>query len=450
VTPSRKNLLLRAFRAAVDAVEPSRLVSNALSAKPGSLLLSVPGSGASIPWRNVGKVYLVGGGKAGAAMGNAALLALWGSVEEGVLAVSRGLGGTSGRVRFLEAGHPVPDIGSLAAARGIQALLDVAVEKDLVIALLSGGASSMISAPAAGVTPEQKAETSRLLLRAGADIASLNTVRRHLSDVKGGLLARAAHPAAVWALLLSDVPGDDPSVIASGPFSPDPTTYGDAIGVLERYGLLYAVPAAARWHLQQGEAGKIPETPKPGDPMFRNVSCAIVGSNRTAMNAAARALESEDEATEVVLLPGFLKGEARDCARAFCSRLREAAAALPTGGSVALVAGGETTVRVDGNGKGGRSQEFALASAIELSGEDGLAVLAGGTDGIDGPTDAAGAYADGTTVPRASERGLDARAFLENNDAYRFFGPIGDLVVTGPTGTNVTDVVVGFAAATPR
>lgn len=447
MAPSRKESLLRAFRAAVAAVEPSRLVSGGLTVSAGSLLLSVPGSGAAVPWKDIGKVYLVGGGKAGAAMGNAALLALWGSVEEGVLAVPRGHGGTSGRVRFVEAGHPVPDIGSLAAARDIQALLEVAGPKDLVIALLSGGASSMISAPAEGVTAEQKAEVSRLLLRAGADIASFNTVRRHLSDVKGGRLARAAQPATVWALLLSDVPGDDPSAIASGPFSPDPTTYADAIGVLERYGLLYAVPAAVRWHLLEGDAGRIPETPKPGDPLFRNVSCALVGTNRTAMAAAARALESDDEATEVVLLPGFLKGEARDCARAFCSRLREAAAALPPGGSAALVAGGETTVRVDGNGKGGRSQEFALACAIELSGENGLSVLAGGTDGIDGPTDAAGAYADGTTAARASERGLDARAHLENNDAYRFFGPIGDLVVTGPTGTNVADIVVGFAAS---
>lgn len=440
-----KERLLRYFRGAVAAVEPSRLVASALRTEVGSLLLSTPGTGAAIPRKNLGKVFLLGGGKAGRTMGETALLALWGLVEESIFAVPQGAGGTSGPVRFLEAGHPVADIGSFAAAREILALLEKAGENDLVIALLSGGGSSMISSPAAGVTADQKAEVSRLLLRAGADIDSFNTVRKHLSEVKGGLLARAAYPATVWALLLSDVPGDDPSVIASGPFSPDSTTYADAIGVLERYGLLYAVPTAVRWHLGEGAAGKVPETPKPGDPIFHRVRCALVGTNRTAMNAAARAAEEED--TEVILLPGFLRGEARECARAFCSQLRKAASSLAPGHSVALIAGGETTVRVHGSGKGGRSQEFALAAAIELSGEKRMAVLAGGTDGIDGPTDAAGAYADGTTVTRAEAIGRVALDHLENNDAYPLFHALGDLVVTGPTGTNVTDLAIGFASA---
>jgi glycerate 2-kinase len=444
VTPAEgKGQLLRYFRAALDAVEPSRLVSSSLRADADAIRLSAPGVEASVPMKDLKKVYLVGGGKAGRAMGDTAMLTLGGLVGDGILAVPRGAGGSSGPTRFIEAGHPVPDIGSLAAARDILAVLENAGKNDLVIALISGGGSAMISAPVLGVTPEEKGEVSRLLLRAGADIASFNTVRKHLSEVKGGLLARASYPAAVWALLLSDVPDDDPSVIASGPFTPDPTTYADAIGVLERYGLLYAVPAAARWHLSEGAAGRMPDTPKPGDPVFGNVTCALIGMNRTAMDAAARAAEAEG--SEVLLLPGFLRGEARECAKAFCSRLRSAAVSLPPGRSVTLIAGGETTVHVRGNGKGGRSQEFALAAAIDLAGEKKIAVLAGGTDGIDGPTDAAGAYADGTTVARGKTLGMSAREHLESNDAYPLFRALDDLVVTGPTGTNVTDLAIGFA-----
>ncbi|MBP2679372.1 MAG: glycerate 2-kinase, partial [Deltaproteobacteria bacterium] len=244
-----------------------------------------------------------------------------------------------------------------------------------------------------------------------------------------------------------DVPGDDPSVIASGPFSPDPTTYADAIGVLERYGIFYAVPSAVRLRLAEGAAGTLPETPKPDDPSFLRTFSALVGTNRTAMDAAALRMAREQDAgtTAIVLLPGFLHGEARECARSFCARLRKTAEALSPGHAVAVIAGGETTVNVLGSGKGGRNQEFALAAAVELAGEGSMAVLAAGTDGIDGPTDAAGAYADGTTVARASARGLDPGAHLENNDAYPFFEALGDLVVTGATGTNVADLAIGWA-----
>ncbi|HQU14378.1 MAG TPA: DUF4147 domain-containing protein, partial [Thermodesulfobacteriota bacterium] len=360
-------------------------------------------------------------------MGEAALEALGKRVAGGMIAVPRGAEGRSGPVRFAPAGHPVPDIFSLAAAREILSLLERSGKGDLVVALVSGGGSAMLSAPAAGITMEEKAETFRLLLRAGADIASFNAVRKHLSEVKGGLLARAAQPATVWALLLSDVSGDDPSVIASGPFSPDPTTFADAIGILERYGIFYAVPSAVRRHLAEGAAGALPETPKPDDPAFLGATSALVGTNRTAMDAAALRLARERDAgpTAIVLLPGFLRGEARECARSFCARLRKAAEALSPGHAVAMIAGGETTVNVRGGGKGGRNQEFALAAAVELAGEGAMAVLAAGTDWTDGPTDAAGAYADGATVARASSLGLDPGAHLENNDAYPFFRALG-------------------------
>jgi len=452
VNPREKDRLLRAFRAAVGAVDPARLVAKALRVKGDAVVLDAAGSRAAIPLSSLGKIHIVGAGKAGRAMGEAALAALGKRVAEGVIAVPRGAEGRSGPVRFAAAGHPVPDIFSLAAAREILSLLERAGKGDLVVALVSGGGSAMLSAPAAGITTEEKAETFRLLLRAGADIASFNAVRKHLSEVKGGRLARAAHPATVWALLLSDVPGDDPSVIASGPFSPDPTTYADAIGVLERYGIFYAVPSPVRRHLAEGAAGALPETPKPDDPAFLGTTSALLGTNRTAMDAAAiqTTLERNAAPTAIVLLPGFLHGEARECARSFCARLRKAAEALSPGHEVVMIAGGETTVNVLGSGKGGRNQEFGLAAAVELAGVEAMAVLAAGTDGIDGPTDAAGAYADGATVARASSLGLDPGAHLENNDAYPFFDALGDLVVTGPTGTNVADLVIGLATTRRR
>ena len=443
MTPPGREPLLRYFRAAVTAVDPSRLVATALRADGDSLLLSTPANRASLPLKALRRIYLVGGGKAGRAMGEAALAAIGERVVAGAVSVPRGTGSMAGPVRFVGSGHPLPDDGSAEAAREILSLLAGAGEDDLVIALVSGGASAMVSAPVEGVSAGEKAEIFRLLLSAGADIGSFNTVRKHLSAVKGGLLARAAHPATVWALLLSDVAGDDPSVIASGPFSPDPTTYADAIGVLERYGLLSASPASVRRHLAAGVSGRIPETPKPGDPAFERVTCAIIGSNRTAMEAAAGAASRDGART--VLLPGFLRGDARDCARAFCARLREAAEALAPGHAVTVIAGGETTVDVRGGGKGGRNQEFALSCAVGLSGENGTAVLAGGTDGIDGPTDAAGAFADGETVARAAALGLSPGAHLANHDAYPFFRALGDLVITGPTGTNVADLVIGMA-----
>jgi glycerate 2-kinase len=445
--PSNKDRLFRCFRAAVEAVDPARLVANALRVEEDAIVLDAAGVRAAIPLSSLRKIHIVGAGKAGRAMGEAALAALGKHVADGVIAVPRGAEGTSGPLRFAAAGHPVPDIFSLAAAREILSFMERAGKGDLVVALVSGGGSAMLSAPAAGITMEEKAETFRLLLRAGADIASFNAVRKHLSEVKGGLLARAAQPATVWALLLSDVPGDDPSVIASGPFSPDPTTYADAIGVLERYGIFYAVPSAVRLRLAEGAEGTLPETPKPDDPAFLGTTSALLGTNRTAMDAAAMraARERDTVPASIVLLPGLLQGEARECARSFCARLRKAAEALSPGHAVVMIAGGETTVNVHGSGKGGRNQEFALAAAMELAGEESMSVLAAGTDGIDGPTDAAGAYADGTTVARAAFLGLDPGAHLSSNDAYPFFDALGDLVVTGPTGTNVADLAIGLA-----
>jgi hydroxypyruvate reductase len=440
-----RDSLLRIFRAALTASDPGRLVKETLRAGAEEVSLVCGGTAASAPWSGTGRIFLVGGGKAGRTMGDAVLAAIGNRVSSGTLAVPAGSGGGARAVRFIEAGHPHPDRGSLAAARDILSLLSRAGEGDLVIALLSGGGSALLSAPVEGVSPEEKATLSTHLLRAGADIASFNTVRKHLSRIKGGRAARAAYPARVWALLLSDVPGDDPSVIASGPFSPDPTTYGDALEILSRLGNLHEVPRSVLRHLEAGAAGEVSDTLKPGDPAFSSVTCAVVGSNRTALEAAAAAAKTEG-LSPIRLLPGFLSGEARGCAKAFVAEMRHLLSSLSQGQTALLIAGGETTVHVKGTGKGGRSQEFALSAALELSGTVGLTVLCGGTDGVDGPTDAAGAIADGSTCDRAKENGLSPPSFLENNDAYSFFRALGDLVVTGPTGTNVADVVIGLVS----
>lgn len=440
----RKTRLEGIFRAAVEAAEPGRLVRGVLHRGPGGISLSGE-RGSFLGKDEVRRVFLVGGGKAGRAMGEAAAEVLGGTVAAGAIAVPRGKGGTAGPVRFIEAGHPVPDEGSREAARSMLGILSSAGKGDLVVALFSGGGSAMVSAPPEGVSAGDKEGVVRTLLRSGADISAFNTVRKHLSLVKGGRMARAAVPARVWALLLSDVPGDDPSVVASGPFSPDPTTYVDAMRILIGQRICRAIPPAARLHIEAGLAGSVPETPKHGDPAFERVSVSVVGSNRTALEAAAEAARGI-AANRVRVLPGFLRGEARDCARSFVALLREEAAAS-TGLPVVVVAGGETTVSVRGAGTGGRNQEFALSAAVEMDGEPDMAVLSCGTDGVDGPTDAAGACADGSTCARAAKVGIVPRLHLERNDSHPFFRALFDIVVTGPTGTNVADIAVGIAGA---
>jgi glycerate 2-kinase len=446
MVPAR-SLLTNLFLAAVASVDPARLVRVALRRGSEGIALSVGDESSILPWSSIERIFLVGGGKAGRPMAQAAVSALEGKVATGAIAVPKGEGGSLDAVRLIETGHPLPDEGSREAA---QAMLDVvsrAGENDLVIALISGGGSAMISAPPEGVSSPDKEAVFRLLLRSGADITEFNTVRKHLSRVKGGRMAHAAYPARVWALMLSDVPGDDPSIIASGPFSPDPATYGDARKILVERKLYDAIPDAVRAHIESGVSGRIPETPKPGDPALKRVTLAVIGSNRVAIDAAADAARNEGLDT-VRILPGFLRGEARECARTFVEELRKARESAPPTRAVVLIAGGETTVTVRGKGKGGRNQEFVLSAAVEMDGMPGMAVLSCGTDGVDGPTDAAGGFADGTTVSRAAAAGLSLKAHLDRNDAYPFLQALSDLVVTGPTGTNVTDIAIGIAVRT--
>jgi len=350
------------------------------------------------------------------------------------------------RTRRLLAGHPVPDEAGRRAADEVEAVVRGLGEDDLLLLLVSGGASALLPAPVEGLGLSDKALTTSALLRAGATIGELNAVRKHLSRLKGGGLVRAAAPARVACLALSDVVGDDPSTIASGLAASDPTTYATAVDVLKRKGVWEAAPAAVRRHLEAGARGERPETPKPGDPLFRRVAFAIVGSNRLSVEAAAG--EARRQGLRPLVLTTRLEGEAREVARTLTAVLRECVEhGRPAPPPVCLLAGGETTVSVIGNGRGGRNQELVLAAAEPLATFPVPAVVASlATDGIDGNSDAAGGVADDRSLARAAALGLaPASTFLAENDSRSFLGPLGDLIVTGPTGTNVIDLTVLLA-----
>ena len=333
------------------------------------------------------------------------------------------------RVTIAEAGHPVPDARGEAAADRLLALARDAGAGERLLFLVSGGGSALTPAPTPPVTLAEKQAVTRLLLASGATINELNAVRKHLSRFKGGQLARAAAPAPILTLALSDVIGDPLDVIASGPTAPDPTTFADALGVLEARKIRGQAPTSVVQWLEAGARGEIAETPKPGDPLFRSVTNVVIGNNELVVRAAA------DAARRIGYVPTVLgsgiEGEARVVARDLVARGR---ALTPP---ACLIAGGETTVTVRGRGRGGRCQELALAAALELGSADDLVVLAAGTDGTDGPTDAAGAIVDGRTLERG---GADARRWLDDNDAYAYLTRSGDLLTTGPTNTNLLDV----------
>ena len=388
--------------------------------------------------RRHARIFLLGAGKASGAMAAAAEEVAGDRVAGGFVVVKDGYGGHLRRVEIAEAGHPVPDARGLAASARLLEVARSAGEGDLVLFLVSGGGSALTLAPAPPITLAEKQEVTRLLLDSGAAIGELNAVRKHLSAFKGGQLARAAAPAAVLTLALSDVIGDPLDVIASGPTAPDPTTFADALEVLARRGLSGRVPPSVARRLEAGRAGEIQETPKPGDPLFERVANVVIGNNALVTDAAAATARRLGYRTD--LATRELQGEARDVAREFVARARR----LPP--PACLIAGGETTVTVRGPGKGGRCQEFALAAALALEPTDRITILAAGTDGTDGPTDATGAIVDAGSIARGSAAGADARRALADNDAYRFLRASDDLLVSGPTRTNLLDLYVAVSA----
>lgn len=384
-------------------------------------------------------IYVIGAGKASAAMAQAVEKLLGRRISGGSVTVKYGHGARLKRIQVQEAGHPVPDQAGVEGSIRIAEIARQAGPQDLVICLISGGASALTPLPSAPVTLAEKQATTRLLLDCGADIKEINTVRKHLSDIKGGQLARLAAPATLLSLVLSDVIGDPLDAIGSGPTVADTTTFQDAQAILDRYHLFDTAPPTVVERIRRGVAGEIPDTPKAGDPAFEKTHNLIVGSNRMAVHAARQ--KARQLGYRTVVLSTMIEGETREVARVHAAIAKEIQeSGQPLRPPACVISGGETTVTIHGSGLGGRNQEFVLAAAIDLAGRHNVVVLSGGTDGTDGPTDAAGAIADGQTLARAAARGQSAAASLANNDSYHFFEGLGDLVKTGPTRTNVMDV----------
>ncbi len=405
--------LMSLFRAALDAADAGRRLP------------------AHLPPRPRGRTIVVGAGKAAAAMA-AAVEKNWEGPVAGLVICPYGHGVPTARIEVAEAAHPVPDIAGQRAAARLLTSVEGLSQDDLVLALISGGGSALTTLPAAGLSLADKREVNRALLRSGAPIDEINCVRKHLSAIKGGRLAAAAWPARVHALIVSDVPGDDPAVIASGPTVGDPTTAGQAREILRRYAI--EVPFAVERFLKSPEA----ETPKPGDVRLSRSTLAVVVRPADALAAAAEAARAAG--VSPVLFGDEIEGEAREVGRVFAGIARASAReGMPSAPPCVLLSGGETTVTVRGSGSGGRNREFALALAIGLAGRHGIAALACDTDGIDGAADAAGAMVLPDTLARGRVLGLDARAALADNDAGGYFAALGDQVVTGPTRTNVND-----------
>ncbi|HMQ34581.1 MAG TPA: glycerate kinase [Chloroflexaceae bacterium] len=439
---ARGETIAGVLAAALAAVEPAAAVARHLR-RDGDLLMA---GERAIDLRAVGRILVVGAGKAGAPMARAAAELLGDRLAGGLVVVKDGHleAEAVGPVRVVEAGHPVPDERGVAAAHELAALLGGLAPDDLVLAVISGGGSALLTLPADGVALGDVQALTGALLASGASIGEINTLRKHLDRVKGGGLARLAHPAALVTLILSDVVGNPLDSIASGPTVGDPGTFAEALGVLERYGLVESAPPAIVAHLRRGLAGELPETPKPGDPLFARVHNLLVGDNRQAAAAALAAAEAAGF-TPVLLTTG-LEGEAREAGRFLAAILREAAGGQGTlRRPICVVAGGETTVTLRGDGRGGRNQELALAAAPALAGLRDVALVALATDGGDGPTDAAGAVVTGETMGRARALGLDQAGHLARNDAYPFFAALDDLLRPGPSGTNVNDLTFLFA-----
>ena len=428
------------FRESLRPVNPYGAVKNFVRVENDQLILGKDGEEQNaIDLKQFDRISLVGGGKATAPMAKAMEALLGDRIDKGLINVKYGFTEKLSVTRTVEASHPLPDENGVKGTEVIMDLLTKAGDKDLIISLISGGGSALLCQPAQGVSLREKQAVTGMLLDCGASIDEINAVRKHISAAKGGQMARAAFPAIVVNLMLSDVVGDKMDVIASGPFVPDSSTFEDALGIFRKYDLK-GVPGSIVRRLEGGAQGRIPDTPKEGDSVFLNVSNIIVGSNILALEAAEK--KAGDLGYDTLILSSLIEGETRDVARVHCAIAREICrSGRPIGKPACIISGGETTVTIRGNGLGGRNQEFCLMSAVEIAGlPEKMVVLSGGTDGNDGPTDAAGAVVDPYTVERGRKAGLSAVDFLNNNDAYHFFEKTEDLLMTGPTNTNVMDV----------
>lgn len=423
---------MQVLRAALDAADPHRAVLNSLRTRNFSHV--------------TGDIYVLGAGKAGAAMSRAAEEVLGERLAGGLVIVKDGHTGHAPleRIELVEASHPVPDQRGVEAAGRLLEMAERAGENDLVLCLISGGGSALMPAPSDGLTLEDIQQTTQALLRAGATINELNAVRKHLSRISGGRLARAATPARVLSLILSDVTASPLDVIASGPTAPDPTTFQEALGVFARYGLSSNVPFVVLERLQAGARGDLDETPKLDDPLFARVENVIVASNVIAVEAAAA--KAAELGLNESIMSTYIEGEASEMGRVLAGVAKEIASYnRPVARPGCVLFGGETTVTVHGNGVGGRNTELALSAAAGINGMGpGVLVASLATDGGDGSSPSAGAIVDGTTIAEGEARGLDHEAALADNDSYTYLSRVGDALMLGPTGTNVNDVMAVF------
>jgi glycerate 2-kinase len=436
----RRRQLMTVLEAALDAVDPFLAVQQALRCQDNILYVG----SRSYDLSRYRRIFVIGAGKAGAPMTQAVELILGERIDDGLVVVKTAHSGPTEWVRIVEASHPVPDQAGVNASRSMLALAAEATQDDLVIALLSGGGSALLVAPAQGLTLADKQALSKTLLACGASINEINVLRKHCSAVKGGQLARAVAPATLITLVLSDVIGSPLDVIASGPTVPDQSNWRDAWNLVEKYDLEKTLPAAVVARLQAGLRGAMVDTPKPGDPSFAQAQTHIVADNRLAAKAAT--MKAAELGYSTLLLSTFVEGEASEVGKllaALGKEVRDSGHPIPA--PACLVLGGETTVTLgSGPGKGGRNQELALSAALTLRGIDGITVVSLATDGTDGPTDSAGGLADGTTVARGEVLGLSALEHLRRHNAYPYLAAVDDLLLTGPTRTNVNDLMFVF------
>jgi hydroxypyruvate reductase len=428
------------FGGCLTAVDPHRAVKRFVHVQGNRLILGTEEQSITeLDLTEFDRILLVGAGKATAPMVRAIEDLFGERIQKGVINLKYGFTEELEFTEIIEAGHPVPDENGAKGTGKILDLLHSAGEKDLIFSLISGGGSALLPHPAGNITLSEKQEITRGLLACGASIDEINAVRKHISSSKGGQMARAAFPATIVNLMLSDVVGDKMDVIASGPFVPDSSTFKDVSEIFRKYDLR-GIPAAIDEHVKAGIDGQIPETPKENDTIFERVFNFIVGSNILALEAASA--KAKELGYETLILSSMVEGETREVARVHSAMAKEI---LKTGRPIpppaCIISGGETTVTIRGDGLGGRNQEFGLAAAFDLVElPPRVVILSGGTDGNDGPTDAAGAVVDPFTVTRGKDAGMEAANFLDNNDAYHFFEKTEDLLMTGPTNTNVMDV----------
>jgi len=423
------------FEAALQAADPMVSIRRYLRVD-GQILYA---GGVGYDLAKLSHLYVVGAGKATAQMALAVEELLGDKITGGLVIVKRGHRVPLQKLKIIEAGHPLPDQAGVDATEAIVTLLREAGENDLLICLVSGGASALLSCPSRGLSLQDKQRTTQALLNCGARIQDVNAIRKHISKVKGGRLAQLAHPATVLSLILSDVIDNSIDNIGSGPTAPDPSTFADCLSILERYDAGEMIPQTVRRFLKTGAAGATAETPKAGDPIFQRVQNLIVGNNDCALLAARESAEALGYHASI--LSRAIGGEAKQVAIDHVALARDVLSPTSSMGRPAcIISGGETTVTVRGDGLGGRNQEFALAAAMEIDGMTGVVALSGGTDGSDGPTDAAGGIVDGATLQRARDKGIDASDYLQRNNSYPFLKATGDLLTTGPTLTNVMDL----------